>query len=636
VRIAAAALVCVAVVAVGAVLVSGGSDSDPRTPAALPGLPPPFLGTAVTGDGGMTAAVDAYGDVVDLRTPGPAGRALIDNPSARQAAGTVPADTGIVPRVRVGGSGGEALPMWRAGYVRQRYVLGTNVVRTVARFLDARVTVTTAASGESLAVVIRAEPDSHDSFGSAPPAADPDAARGRVVPAVSLNLEDGVRCARERRAAQLDLNCRLGRVVPPVPAAAAKGAVARANAKVIQAARVDGRDWLAKSRPLGGAVGRPRLAGAKPLGAAVGGVRSTGAKTLGSGRARPRSAGASRRGGGAGRSRSAPAWATAMYERSLLTIHALTSGRTGAVAAGARDGWAYVWPRDAATAALALEASGHSREARQVTKFLTGLDLDAAARFTESGAPVPGRAAQGDAKGWVTAAALATHLPPPTEPFPWRDRSDYQESSPGTYLGNALAAAAGDVDGPKSAPYRRFSAHQRGEAAGARRIAREFGTGDGLVRVAGDPGSGLDSSAGWAVRPFGLRTLYPAAERTLLRLVDTGTSYGITPGEGWQGGEDPWMAPTAWSAWALAALARTGVRDPRTNIHAVRERGGPSRRSPRDRHAALRLLGDLRRASTPAGDLPERVGAHTGIPTSTTPLLWSSAFAVLALRELWP
>ena len=55
----------------------------------------------MTGDGAMTAAVDAYGDVVDLRAPGPAGTALIDNPSARQAAGTVPADTGIVPRVRI-------------------------------------------------------------------------------------------------------------------------------------------------------------------------------------------------------------------------------------------------------------------------------------------------------------------------------------------------------------------------------------------------------------------------------------------------------------------------------------------------------------------------------------------------------
>jgi GH15 family glucan-1,4-alpha-glucosidase len=55
-----------------------------------------------------------------------------------------------------------------------------------------------------------------------------------------------------------------------------------------------------------------------------------------------------------------------------------------------------------------------------------------------------------------------------------------------------------------------------------------------------------------------------------------------------------------------------------------------------DRRVAVKLLTDLRRASTPAGDLPERVGAHTGIATSTTPLLWASAFAVLALRELWP
>jgi hypothetical protein len=299
-----------------------------------------------------------------------------------------------------------------------------------------------------------------------------------------------------------------------------------------------------------------------------------------------------------GRSRSlgadAPGWARAMYERSLLTIHALTSQKTGAVAAGARDDWAYVWPRDAATAALALEASGHGAEARRVTKFLTGLDLDAAARFTESGAPVPGRAAQGDAFGWVTAAARATGIKPPRGPYRWRDRADYQESSPGTYLGNALAASGSHVDGPKSALYQHFSAHQH----------------RGLVRVAGDPGSGLDSAAGWAVRPFRLAALYPAAERTLLRLVRDGTRYGITPGEGWEGGDDPWTAPTAWSAWALAGLG--------------------------DREAALSLIGDLRRAATPAGDLPERVGVHTGIPTSTTPLLWSSAFTVLALRELWP
>jgi GH15 family glucan-1,4-alpha-glucosidase len=284
-----------------------------------------------------------------------------------------------------------------------------------------------------------------------------------------------------------------------------------------------------------------------------------------------------------------------MYKRSLLTVHALKSKRTGAVAAGARDGWAYVWPRDAAAAALALEASGHSDDARAVVKFLTGLDLAAAARFGEDGEPIPGRAAQGDALGWVDAAAKATGLPTPKGPYPWRDRADYQESSPGDYLGNAIAA-------------------------GDHGVLREFGATDGLVRAAGDPESGLDSAAGWAVRPFRLRAVYPAAERTLLRLAENATPDGITPGEGWEGGEDPWTAPTAWSAWALAGLAAQA----------------PGPRASADRRGALELLHDLRRASTPAGALPERVGAHTGIPTSTTPLLWSSAFAVLALRELWP
>jgi GH15 family glucan-1,4-alpha-glucosidase len=70
------------------------------------------------------------------------------------------------------------------------------------------------------------------------------------------------------------------------------------------------------------------------------------------------------------------------------------------------------------------------------------------------------------------------------------------------------------------------------------------------------------------------------------------------------------MAPTAWSAWSLAALG--------------------------DRRPALALLGDLRRAATPAGALPERVDARSGIPRSTTPLAWPHAFAILALRELWP
>ena len=63
---------------------------------------------------------------------------------------------------------------------------------------------------------------------------------------------------------------------------------------------------------------------------------------------------------------------------------------------------------------------------------------------------------------------------------------------------------------------------------------------------------------------------------------------------------------------------------------------GVEPRRPWRARRALALLGDLRRAATPAGDLPERVDARSGIPRSTTPLAWPHAFAILALRELWP
>lgn len=519
--IARAALFAAAAAVLALILVSGGSDADPRTPPALPGLPPPFLGTAVSGDGGLTAAVDSYGDVVDLR-PEPAGRALIENPSARQAAGTVPADTGIVPRVRLGG--GAALPLWRADAVAQRYLPDTNVVVTTASFGRARVTVRTAATGGELAMAVRAR-----------------APQGvRAEASVDVNVAAGARCRERGTEAARELLCWVGR------RPSGSGA-----AEVLARAAGAGRTWLKQARPLGAG---------------------------------------------------APTWAREMYRRSLLVLHALTDARTGAVAAGARDGWAYVWPRDAATAALAYAAAGYRDEARHVAGFLSSLGRRAttAARFEGDGAPVHGRGPQGDAAGWIAVARGAAAAKPAanglaldlrgamaTQKSNARGLPDYQEGSPGTYLGNAIA------DGEP-----------------AERISAEFGTPRGLVRAAHDPGSGLDSAAAWAVRPFSSPGLYPAARRTLLHLAESATPFGITPGEGWKGGEDPWTAPTAWSAWSLAALG--------------------------DRGGALRLLADLRRAATPAGALPERVGARTGIPRSTTPLAWSHAFAILALRQLWP
>ncbi len=479
--------------ALAAALLSGGSGADPRTPAALPGLPPPFLGVAVVGSGGLTGAVDAYGDVVELRAPGPAGTPLIDNPAARQAAGTVAAGTGIVPRVRVGGA---VLPLWRADSVVQRHRPDTNVLVVEAAFGSTAAKLTYAAGGGVLACLT--------------------AASGRA----GVSIESGEPAAGSR------LRCD-----------------DRKARQIVRREERSDRRWLSRARPLGPA---------------------------------------------------APGWADGMYRRSLLVLRALTDRRTGAVAAGARDGWAYVWPRDAGAVALAFAAAGYEAEARRVAHFLLGLDLDAAARFAGNGSPVPGREAQGDASGWVSVAARAAGLPPADRPFSWRDRPDYQERDAGNYLANALAAAAAKprADGPKTSLWRTFSAHRRG-----------------LVRRAGDPDSGWDSAAAWAVRPFARPRLFPPVRRTLLRLAADRTLFGIVPGEDWDGA-DPWTAPTAWTAWSLAALG--------------------------ERREALRLMAALRRAATPAGALPERVDARTGIPHSTTPLAWSHAFAILALRELWP
>ncbi len=511
-----AAPVLLAAIVAGAALVSGGSPADPRTPPALPGLSRPFSTAAVLGGGGLSAGVDPYGDLVDLR-PAAAGPPLIDNSHERQAAGSVPTGTGVVPLATR--ADGLPRPFWRADRVRQRYLPGTNVLRTEARFGRQRVTLDCAAGRDELACTSNG---------------------------ASLRFARHVAHPARRR---LHLDDRRAR-------------------SIIAAAAASDRHWLDSSRPLG-----PR----------------------------------------------APGWAQAMYDRSLLVLRALTDARGGAAAAGARDGWAYVWPRDAGAVAIALAAAGHRAEAARVARFLCRLQLGSAARFDGGGRPVTGRPAQGDAAGWAAAAAAAAGLRPSCAPAStsWRNRADYQEKSPGNYLANALATA----DGPIPVAMRRFSAHRRGGLGG-------FVTRRGLVRERGNPGSGLDSAAAWAVRPFRHPALLAAARRTLLALPAAqrrrfgpgATRYGLIPSEGWPDA-DPWTAPTAWSAWALASLSRIDAP-------------GPVAR--RERRAALRLAASLRRAATPAGLLPERVDARTGVARSTTPLAWSHAFAILALAKLWP
>ena len=293
--------------------------------------------------------------------------------------------------------------------------------------------------------------------------------------------------------------------------------------------------------------------------------------------------------------KSAPRWAQRLYQRSIGVLVALTDSTTGAMIAGEREGWDYVWPRDAAAGAIALQAAGLHTEAERVVDFLSSLDLDEAARFYPDGSRVPRRTAAGDGEAWVAAAqralsagwAARTVLPEGREttqiqdgPSDWRDRQDYGENVTGDLLGNAIAAGA-----PAS------------------EIKDRFLTSRALVREGG--GSDLDSSAAWAATLFPRPALRGAVKTTLLGLARDSTPYGIPPIEGWTPGE-VWTAPTAWSAWALTELGRT--------------------------RAADRLLAELHRAETPYGTLPERLDARNGRPTSTTPLAWSHAFAILALR----
>lgn len=293
--------------------------------------------------------------------------------------------------------------------------------------------------------------------------------------------------------------------------------------------------------------------------------------------------------------RAAPQWARRLYSRSVRILVALTDPHSGAMIAAERDGWDYVWPRDAAAGAIALEAAGLRPEARQVAAFLASLELEQAARFYPDGSRVPGRTAAGDGEGWVAASERSLQgqswagtvlligrmtTTDQDSRIEWRDRQDYGEDVTGDLVGNAIASGATATE-----------------------IKRRFLTSPGLVREEGS--DELDSSAAWAATLFPSPGLRGAVKRTLLELTRESTPYGIPPIEGWTPGE-VWTAPTAWSAWALLELGETNAAD--------------------------RLLAELHSAETPRGTLPERVDSRTGAPTSTTPLAWSHAFAILALR----
>ena len=271
-----------------------------------------------------------------------------------------------------------------------------------------------------------------------------------------------------------------------------------------------------------------------------------------------------------------------MYGRSLLVLRALTDRRSGATIAGARDGWAYVWPRDAATVAIALAAAGHRAEARRIVGFLEGLDLDAAARFDTTGTrrrPLRPRATP---PAGSPRPQAAVGMPDPTgERSPGGERADYQEKSPGDYLGNALAAGAET----------RHPLEVR-ESPG---VWSRVPTTPAPISTPRPPGRSVPSPVPPSSRP--------RAERCCGSLPSAAASES-PPREDWPD-DDPWTAPTAWCAWSLAALG--------------------------ERRPALALMATLRRAATPVG-----AAAGAGRRPDGHPALDDPAGLVARLRDPRP
>ena len=511
--------------AVGLVVVSGGSDADPRTPPALPGT-----AAAVSGHRGGRQRRADRGDRLLRRRGRPAGPR-----PGRPGADRQP-----------GGSAGRG---HRAGRYRDR-AAGQRRRRPGAAAL---------ACGLGRAAL---------------PAGDRRAADGRrgsggsrvAIALRGAGRDPGLPDARHRRRAR-DLARGADDPAVGIEAPAAIDATAR---RIVGGAERADRRWLTRARPLG-AGGRPRnsraAAAAPPLGKAD--VRALATDPAGADgpaqrrrrRRRPRRLGL----------RLAP---RRRHRRARLRRRRLP-GRSAAAA-----------------------------------RFLAGLDLGAAARFYGDGAPVPGRGPQGDAAGWVAVATRAAGLPAPTR-RPWRSRPTSRGRRPTTRtarsrrLPRQLRSPSPHGRNRRTRQGSRRRSGRRAEGwCGRRETPARASTRRRPGRCGRSPGR--RSFPRCAAPCFTWPPGRPASGSPRARLA---------------GGTDPWTAPTAWSAWSLAALAS-------------RERRPEAARRPPRRPAPARRPAP-RRNARPA-TLPERVDARRGIPRSTTPLAWSHAFAILALRELWP
>jgi glucoamylase len=326
----------------------------------------------------------------------------------------------------------------------------------------------------------------------------------------------------------------------------------------------------------------------------------------------------------------------------LLDLHVLTEPY-GVPVAGWTPAWRYVWPRDAAFAAVAFARTGHLDDADRTLDFLGRVQPASGvfqARYLPDGSGVPDdRGTQLDGVGWAlwATAGVAETLPPAERTvFLRRHRSLVERSSAATL------AAVGTADGlpPASPDYwevreRRTTlataavlraglgsaariAGWTGDDAAADRastaerrlslvIAERFGEHGYPRRLGGRAGS-VDLGVALLLPPFAQQVdpaAYARFERAPSRM--TRPAGGLAPGGSWKRDGISWTPTTA--TWALAA-AGSG-----------------------DTAQALERLRWLEAHRTAEGSLPEKVLAD-GRPAAVAPLAWTAAAVVLTADEL--
>jgi glucoamylase len=330
-----------------------------------------------------------------------------------------------------------------------------------------------------------------------------------------------------------------------------------------------------------------------------------------------------------------------LSRQSLIVLKMLSDAQTGAMVAGAREYWAYCWPRDAAFCAAAFDLAGKPEEAERLYRFLARVqapDGHWEARYWADGQPVrDGRPPQLDAPGLVAwglwlhsvlapdgaafaraayptarraAAAILQSLDPATGlPGPGLDANE--AGPPALSASNAAAGYAG----LRAAARLAEANGQAAEAARCRAAALRIRSGVGrflwdprrgrFLRAVRPESAGLDPFMLWLSWPFGMlppndpRVEATAAALRESRRLPSGFYRGLVRSVG----SEAWLHQHGIIAAYLDAAGR--------------------------RQEAGALSDLLARAATPFNTLPERLDPRTLRPTSTTPLAWSHAMQLL-------